>query len=219
MATATIEPEYKKFSTIDEVTPADVEWLLAGTYRLGSRAYHNSRGIYYTSKRGKSKLVRGYRFDNGNVEWESGTLRNWSNGLTLEEMRVFAPSEYEKRVERKAEAKRKQDESEKTYFKVGDVLESSFGYDATLYDFYQVVRVSASRKTVWLRELRQETKPMNGCPCGWYCRPVVGSFRSDAAEERHTVQWWDGEPYVKVGYGTVASPCDPNKWFEADDYH
>lgn len=219
MSTATCDPDFKTFETIDQISPADVEWLLAGTYRTPKGYYSNRRSIAYTSKRGKAKMVRGYRFDSGRIRWESGTLNTWGTHLTYEEMRVFDPPAYEEHMKRKAERKAEQDAADKTYLKVGDVLSAMYGYDATLYEFYQVVRVSDSRKTVWVRELQHETKDMDGCPLGWYCRPAVGCFRADSEPTRHTVSWWDGVPHIKVGYGMLASPCDPTQWHSADNYH
>lgn len=56
-------------------------------------------------------------------------------------------------------------------FKVGDIVSTSWGYSMIIVDFYQVVRVTASK--VELRELEQKAE--GG---GWSgkCVPIPGAF-------------------------------------------
>ena len=42
---------------------------------------------------------------------------------------------------------------------VGEILSSSWGYEQTNWDFYQIVKVS--NKSIWLREIESESKPCN----------------------------------------------------------
>jgi hypothetical protein len=48
--------------------------------------------------------------------------------------------------------------------KVGDILYSSWGYNMTIVDFYKVIKVSPSGKSITLQELESETV---GGATGW----------------------------------------------------
>jgi hypothetical protein len=61
-----------------------------------------------------------------------------------------------------------------TTVKVGDFFEESWGYDQTNADFYQVVKVSTSGKTVWMRHVRTEVVRAN--ESAEYLTPVVDGF-------------------------------------------
>lgn len=57
---------------------------------------------------------------------------------------------------------------------VGDFFHESWGYDQTNADFYEVVRVSASGKTVWLRHV--DTALVSGDGPADYVAPIPGAF-------------------------------------------
>jgi hypothetical protein len=66
---------------------------------------------------------------------------------------------------------------------VGDVLVSSWGYDQTNYDYYQVTRL-VGRKSVEIRQIAassEETESMRG-----QCVPLKGHFVGDAMVRRVT---------------------------------
>lgn len=86
---------------------------------------------------------------------------------------------------------------------LGDVLYTSWGYDQTNVDFYEVINVRTS-KTVHVRKLRQtttETGFMSG-----NTQPIAGEFSGEkvfvcrATGERSVTvdgrpgRWWDGRP-------------------------
>lgn len=59
---------------------------------------------------------------------------------------------------------------------VGDFFEESWGYDQTNVDFYQVVRVSSSGKTVWMRQVQTAcVKGGDGGPAD-YVAPLADMF-------------------------------------------
>jgi hypothetical protein len=70
-----------------------------------------------------------------------------------------------------------------TTMQVGTVLSSSWGYDQTNVDYYEVVGVSASRQTVTIRPIAQRTVEdgplMTGC-----CWPVAGEYIGPARTHR-----------------------------------
>jgi hypothetical protein len=108
-------------------------------------------------------------------------------------------------VNRRAE--RKVERSAPHTLKVGDILDSSWGYDQTNIDYYEVVRVVGPH-TVEIRELAQErtdTAFMQGD-----CVPVPGKYIGPV--ERHAA---NASNSVKVrDFGVWASPWDGrmNHW-------
>lgn len=75
------------------------------------------------------------------------------------------------------EARRAKKAAFKTTLKVGDILTSSWGYEQTNVDFYQVVEVSPTEKTVKIREINKESKG-NGLFMQGTCVPVPNAFIS-----------------------------------------
>lgn len=76
--------------------------------------------------------------------------------------------------------------------KVGDILYSSWGYDQTNIDFYQVVAVNG--KQITIREIAQERKETE-----WLqgdCLPVPGRFLKDSVEIKK---------FPRPGYGSEYS--------------
>ena len=59
-------------------------------------------------------------------------------------------------------------------FNVGDILFSSWGYEQTNVDFYQVVK--ATEKTIWIKELKKLKKFSSGMS-GW-ALPDIDNFKS-----------------------------------------
>ena len=95
-------------------------------------------------------------------------------------------------------------------FAVGDVVVSSWGYEQTNIDFYEVVRV-LSPKTVAVRQIAATLDPDStpGGAMSGFKRPTRGAFLDDASElvcrargDRvhgvrrggHTASRWDGKP-------------------------
>ena len=88
-------------------------------------------------------------------------------------------------------------------FKVGDILNSSWGYDQTNVTFYQVTRVTAA--SVELATLRSQSTPEQGFMTA-YKTPLPGEFTSDKRFMRRAsgkgvritdyeyAYPWDGKP-------------------------
>lgn len=82
---------------------------------------------------------------------------------------------------------------------VGDVLESSWGYEQTNVDFYQVTR--ATPKTVLLRPIsahREQGETFGN----YHVVPNIGQFT--AGPSRYKVHNLDGDPYVMVKSFAIA---------------
>lgn len=98
-----------------------------------------------------------------------------------------------RKAERKAEAKAAYQNAKRT-LEVGHVLKSSWGYEQTNVDFYQVTKLVGDR-SVEIRKIKgtitEETGAMSG-----KCMPLIGEFC--------------GEPMVKR--------VSPNGWVKISDY-
>lgn len=208
----------KAFPSLSDVPREAVDWLMAGSERKGSYVF-NPRMIIYRTKRGVSKSISCYVNEDGSVKWRSMTSRgNVSDGLTTEEAAIFSPDLYKRRMERKRAAKAP---ITGDHVRVGDIFAGSYGYDATLWCFYEVVAVSKSGKSVTVRELSHQTANGYGFN-DWRCRPIPGSYCGDP--ERHTVLYTkrgdDAEAYIKINsYMWAHIERDPTKWHDADNYY
>lgn len=82
---------------------------------------------------------------------------------------------------------------------VGDVLQSSWGYEQTNVDFYQVTR--ATPKTVLLRPIsaHREQGEASG---NYYVVPNIGQFTGDAS--RYKVRLMGTDPYVMIKSFAIA---------------
>ena len=211
------------FDRLEDIGPDAVEWLKAGSEQRG-RYIHNDRAIFYSTKNGTRKGIVYHK--GARHPWRTWTARGTRDRLTNEEARIFAPEIAWAREELKRDhAARIADKRERlgtVPVKVGDVFGGSYGYDATIWHFYEVVKVSESGKTIWTREVAQEGE-YDG-PCSWLCRPVPGRYMKEA--EKHAVKWetWrnDGpaRPYFKANEVMNAYLLDDvEKWRHGDNYH
>lgn len=97
--------------------------------------------------------------------------------------------------------------------KVGDLFYDCFGYDATLYDFYQVVALKG-KQTVVLRKVAKEGKQTGFC--SWESKPIKGKFASEELVQRRT------RCYGQNAYDVYAGDFRRGEWettFQEDDYH
>ena len=67
---------------------------------------------------------------------------------------------------------------------VGDVFISEWGYSMTLVDFYQVVKVSKTGKSVTVREIDRKIVGRDGGPYGYRVTPVKDAFTNDGMVKR-----------------------------------
>jgi len=92
---------------------------------------------------------------------------------------------------------------------VGDVFASSWGYDQTNVDFYQVLKVSD--KAVMIQEIESETVEKCG-DMSEYVRPILGKFKANSKPFRRLVKMWsDQDVYIKIASYEYAHKTDPNK--------
>ena len=89
--------------------------------------------------------------------------------------------------------------------RVGDFFEESWGYDQTNIDFYQVVRVSASGKSIWLRHVASDV-------VGGRVAPRRDAFTEDhrfgVVFRRKLSAGWAGAPWISLTSYSGASLWD-----------
>lgn len=158
----------------------------------------------YLSKDGKPAALA-YK---GTARKPAFHLRFGTEGALLEYVRKWVEGHQAREQRRQAEQVAKRDETHT--LTVGAVLVSSWGYEQTNVDFFEVVRV-VSPKTVELRQIAatlNEDDTPGGAMTG-YKMPTRGAFLADepvmtlrARGERvhgirrggHTASLWDGKP-------------------------
>lgn len=208
-----------QFVPISEVTLDMVNDLVNGSYNKGHRI-HNKYFLDVLTSRGKKVSVTVFVTEDGDRRWHVYNYNSgsWSSEMTKELMRVFQPEKAKKMDERNRNAVRVSNTPDGTV-KVGSIFAGCYGYDATLWNFYQVTAMSPSGLTCTVQELRQETKGGYG-PCDWLCRPSKDSFYGKP--EKHRIDY-SGTPSIKIAsyeHATLLSDNDvDNKWFNADNYH
>lgn len=96
--------------------------------------------------------------------------------------------------------------------KVGDILHSSWGYDQTNVDFYQVIE--AREKTVLIRSIRKESVGATGMDCD-----RVKACPGDFVESQEPMLKKPGHNNtVNINGYTWASPCGPEETFHRSWY-
>ncbi len=103
---------------------------------------------------------------------------------------------------------------------LGDFFRESWGYDQTNVDFYQVVRISASGKTVWLRRVRSAQVEDMGSG-GTRVAPAPNDFYEtgcnssrDGTLKRTLKTGWQGGWIVNMTSYSIASLWDCKPAYE-----
>lgn len=95
--------------------------------------------------------------------------------------------------------------------KVGDILSSSWGYEQTNIDFYQVIEVK--HKSIVIREIAQQ-KEQGQYDMTGTCTPIKDHFKSEPMLKKVSAHY-SGEGYVvSVNSFAIATPWDgkPEHW-------
>ena len=140
---------------------------------------------------------------------------DWRYAFRSEEQRNQHIQDYFKTQRERAEYKAQQAAARKaevTELKVGDILHYSWGYEQTNAQFYQVVEVKPSRKSVVLREIAREMVPGEGLsPMAGRSTPIKDKFigapflkrakKNHVSMDYSTASRWDGHPVYVSWYG------------------
>jgi hypothetical protein len=157
----------------------------------------------YEDKRGRLAAV-GYR--------GTSSKPDFHYVYPTQERRRKAIDEWRNRVADHIAYVNERKQARKTFanpFKVGDILDSLWGYDQTNVDYYQVIAVTA--KTVTLQKIRQNSEE-DGFMQG-HCTPRPNDFVKDSKPSTHKVSsnyinltsysgasLWDGKPMHWTAY-------------------
>ncbi len=87
--------------------------------------------------------------------------------------------------------------------KVGDILSCSWGYDQTNVDFYKVVKLSPSGKSVTIMRIKSAVKE-NGYMSGESTPAVPHTFRADAKPLTKRVNSYEGSYCVTMNSYSTA---------------
>lgn len=207
---------------LTDVTPELINELKASAYsKAGYRG--NTKVLDVLTSRGVSKYVTCLPSSTtpGEFIWEANAGRGWSAAnVTKEMLRIFAP-EKAKKIDERNQASRKARAMPDGSVKVGSIFAGSFGYDATLWDFFEVVSISATGKTCKVRTLKHETRSCaGGGYMDWECRPVPHHF--SGALETKRIDYSCSQPCISVSSYESAYLVEPDKvgkWYHADNYH
>lgn len=92
--------------------------------------------------------------------------------------------------------------------KVGDIFYSSWGYDQTNVDFYQVMQL-VGKCTLLLKELNQERVEIHGYLSG-QTMPIKDSFMyiGEVLKKRVKINCFTGKPTIKICDSSYAHAWD-----------
>lgn len=204
---------------ISEITEQMLDELKAAT-TCDKWHSHTSKYLEVITNRGCRRLIACWLMPDGHYDWRVWQSRNgWAAAnMTAEIQKVVEPERYAKRVAKKTARKTARNTVSGTV-KIGSIFASSFGYDATLWHFYEVVSVSPSGKTVRVMPLKQETAAGNCGPMSWRCRPVPHAFCGSSSQKRVD---YNGTPSITMSsyeYAYLMNDSQIGKWHDADNYH
>ena len=98
-----------------------------------------------------------------------------------------------------AEYKREEAEADKPFvntgLEIGDIYASSWGYEQTNVNFYQVIKVTA--KTVTVREIEARLHETTGY-MSRTVMPLRGAFKFNAVPIRRTFRTYQGSIYISI---------------------
>lgn len=167
--------------------------------------------VYLSPDRGEKPCAVAFFGKRGKPSWsysfQTGEKREAYAGAWLARMRQNAIIHAENKAQAKA-----QEKAFRTTLVEGDILMSMWGYDQTNIDYFQVTAVSATGKTVTVREIGKAT--ITGtAPMAGECTPARDDFRGEPRRcsvrlgewvclgKGHSAQKWSGRPNYWSSYG------------------
>ena len=128
--------------------------------------------------------------------------------------KVICESENSAVVVKKETAKQQktmpEEKANKFGVKVGDLFVDCFGYDATIYNFYQVTAIKGN-VTIEVREVGDNRKTTGFC--SWDSKPIRNKFIGDPMIKR--TKTMGNEVYA----GDLWRKGDWDRWYQNDNYH
>lgn len=158
---------------------------MIATYKLNSE--HNGIEIYFQGRPDKDTLSK---LHEGHWRWHKYKFC-WYNKQTDENLN-FAKGICEDCVDNVAQNNKTNDIKNIHNVKIGDIFYTSFGYDMTLVNYYQVIRITAKRATV--REIGSCI--VSGDGFSGKKMPVKDNFISDEIYTTGTDFSWNGKETI-----------------------
>lgn len=163
----------------------------------------------------KGKLIAKLYNNNAKKEWKR--FQKGYYFLTEEKRQAWVnrvieniKSDEERKLQRRLERKQFINPA-----KVGDILESSWGYDQTNIDYFQVLEVKD--KSVIVREIGFAKKENAGVWASYHVTPQKDGFLKDAPELlRRVSPGYNGEFYVKIDEVRSAYPWDGKPGYQTE---
>lgn len=158
-----------KTALISRFRPAGLDETLITEY--GVECYYSEsllKAIMYLGK--SNKQVWFYRFRSHDEMWQR-----------INETAVnYLDRQIDKGVQKMKERKANADFNVSQFFKVGDVVLNSWGYEQTNIDFYQVVSMTA--KKINVKEIRASLVQDTGNSMAGHVTPIKDAFVEDGKE-------------------------------------
>lgn len=142
---------------------------------------------------------------NKNGKKLNGFYYGWQDLEKAKKHLIDAVNDAKSYLQRRKEEREKAKEETKEFLekiKIGDIFEANWGYEATWYDYYQVVDKKGS--FVVLRELKKNCT-MDGIKYGYESHGIVSPIKDS----------FDGEPFkkkVKAGWININSYTSAVLW-------
>lgn len=175
--------------------PIDGDPIHAEFFKYDVAIYRGKFGIYLSTRSPQQKQ---YRHSLGTCWARSSDPDEVATGL---ERFIKDREKVQERHLARREAKRQARATFENPYKVGDFLYSSWGYDQTNREFYQILEVRPT--ALFVREVRQAVTERTGHD-SWNCVPVPGDFR-DRDKDHIGGQWLTIQVYPD-GQHTIPSP-------------
>ncbi len=98
---------------------------------------------------------------------------------------------------------------------VGDIFHCMWGYDMIINDFYEVVSVSKTGKSVITRKIATHVDGDPYSPAGGaQARPMLTGDRFIGKPERHTLQAYGKSIYIRINSFSTATLMEPEDYLQ-----
>lgn len=162
-----------------DTLPVDGDPITGEFFKYSVSVYRGKFGFYLTTRSPQQKT---WRRSMGTSWIKSSDLNPVSDGL---ERFISDREAVQGRQTARRDAKRQARATFENPYNVGDFLYSSWGYDQTNREFYQVLEVRPT--AIFIREVYQDTTDRTGYD-SWNCVPVANKFR-DRDQDHIGGQW------------------------------
>jgi len=85
--------------------------------------------------------------------------------------------------------------------KINDILYYSWGYEQTNVDFFQVVGITKSGKSVLIREIKQDTREDSPFLTTGSCTPIPDSFVTNDPSIQKQIKTYANQEILSMAYG------------------